>query len=112
VIATFALIGVVFIPTGVYLKHLSDQLVELKMVYDGYNIDNPVCGITSANENKVCELEFTASEDMNPPIYVYYELDNFYQNHRMYIKSKDSSQLKGSLTQTELSQKTANHSEN
>lgn len=29
------------------------------------------------------------------PIYVYYQLDNFYQNHRRYVKSRDNAQLFG-----------------
>lgn len=29
------------------------------------------------------------------PIYIYYQLDNFYQNHRRYVKSRDNSQLAG-----------------
>jgi len=29
------------------------------------------------------------------PVYVYYELDNFYQNHRRYVKSRDEKQLFG-----------------
>lgn len=32
---------------------------------------------------------------MKGPVYVYYQLDNFYQNHRRYVKSRDSSQLNG-----------------
>lgn len=24
------------------------------------------------------------------PVYVYYQLDNFYQNHRRYVKSRDN----------------------
>jgi hypothetical protein len=34
-------------------------------------------------------------EDMDGPVYFYYQLDNFYQNHRRYVKSKSSDQLKG-----------------
>ena len=30
---------------------------------------------------------------MEPPIYFYYQLENFYQNHRRYVKSKDKFQL-------------------
>lgn len=34
-------------------------------------------------------------EDIEAPIYVYYQLENFYQNHRRYVKSKDAKQLAG-----------------
>ena len=32
---------------------------------------------------------------MGPPVYMYYRLTNFYQNHRRYVKSLDIEQLKG-----------------
>lgn len=34
-------------------------------------------------------------KDVKGPIYVYYQLDNFYQNHRRYVKSRDNEQLQG-----------------
>lgn len=34
---------------------------------------------------------------MKAPIYFYYELENFYQNHRRYVKSKSSTQLSGEV---------------
>jgi hypothetical protein len=34
-------------------------------------------------------------EEIKSPIYVYYQLDNFYQNHRRYVKSRDNEQLDG-----------------
>lgn len=34
---------------------------------------------------------------MVAPIYVYYQLDNFYQNHRRYVKSRDYKQLMGEV---------------
>ena len=34
---------------------------------------------------------------MKAPVYVYYELSNFYQNHRKYVKSLSFSQLRGEL---------------
>lgn len=32
---------------------------------------------------------------MGPPVYLYYRLTNFYQNHRRYVQSLDADQLKG-----------------
>lgn len=42
-----------------------------------------------------CTVEITVSQDIKQPIYVYYQLDNFYQNHRRYVKSRSFDQLKG-----------------
>jgi len=42
-----------------------------------------------------CTLQFSIPEDMNPPVFFYYRLTNFYQNHRRYVKSFQSDQLKG-----------------
>ena len=33
---------------------------------------------------------------MSHPVYFYYQLNNFYQNHRIYVKSKSADQLDGS----------------
>lgn len=44
--------------------------------------------------NCVLDLE-EIPNDIKGPVYVYYQLDNFYQNHRRYVKSRDSSQLNG-----------------
>lgn len=33
---------------------------------------------------------------MDSPIYMYYQLDNFYQNHRRYVKSRSDTQLRDS----------------
>ena len=41
------------------------------------------------------QVSFTAPEDMAAPVYVYYQLDNFYQNHRRYVKSLDKNQMLG-----------------
>ena len=41
--------------------------------------------------------------DISAPIYVYYQLDNFYQNHRRYVKSRSNEQLMGNnLSVSEL----------
>jgi hypothetical protein len=32
---------------------------------------------------------------MEKPVYVYYRLENYYQNHRRYVKSRNDAQLRG-----------------
>ncbi|KAF9436954.1 hypothetical protein BGZ76_002457 [Entomortierella beljakovae] len=54
---------------------------------------------TAANgvtwQSTKCTVKFTLPIDMKQPVYVYYRLSNFYQNHRRYIKSIDPKQLHG-----------------
>lgn len=45
----------------------------------------------------VCTLQFSIPNDIGPPVYLYYRLTNFYQNHRRYVKSLDTDQLKGNF---------------
>ena len=42
-----------------------------------------------------CTIEFKIPEDMAPPVFYYYHLTNFYQNHRRYVASFFDKQLKG-----------------
>lgn len=46
-------------------------------------------------ETTQCTLEFTIPSQMNAPVFFYYRLTNFYQNHRRYVKSFQADQLKG-----------------
>lgn len=42
-----------------------------------------------------CTLQFYIPNKINPPIFLYYRLSNFYQNHRRYVKSLEPDQLQG-----------------
>lgn len=42
-----------------------------------------------------CTLDFTVPENMQAPVFMYYRLTEFYQNHRQYIKNVDPAQLLG-----------------
>lgn len=94
------------------MKSFSDEVVELKVVYDATNpedLDIEDCAIGRNYSNaqnplvptKTCTIEFRTDRDMAPPILVYYELTKFHQNHRSYYKSRDDYQLTGSVTQFE-----------
>jgi len=47
-----------------------------------------------------CTINITIAETMEKPIYMYYKLSDFYQNHRRYVKSRHDAQLRGVSTQT------------
>ncbi|TFY60176.1 hypothetical protein EVG20_g7515 [Dentipellis fragilis] len=42
-----------------------------------------------------CLVQFDIPYDLDPTVLFYYKLTNFYQNHRRYVQSYDSDQLKG-----------------
>jgi len=88
VIITFLVIGIVFIPIGVAMIVASDQVVEASFRYDNL----PDCAL-----NTTCTVPLTVSQKMVAPIYLYYQLENFHQNHRRYVKSRSDAQLRGDL---------------
>ncbi|KAI6170240.1 hypothetical protein M3Y98_01219100 [Aphelenchoides besseyi] len=47
--------------------------------------------------NTTCNLDFDLSEDFKGNVYFYYQLNNFFQNHRRYIKSRSNPQLAGDI---------------
>ncbi|CAI0441956.1 unnamed protein product [Linum tenue] len=97
VITTFVAIAIVFIPLGLASLFASDNVVEIVHRYDDLCLQgssNAVQHIQSKNSNKTCAGKLTVSKEMKGPIFIYYQLDNFYQNHRRYVKSRSDKQLK------------------
>jgi hypothetical protein len=58
--------------------------------------------VTNYNTPCTCTIQFQLETDYPAPVYIYYGLKNYYQNHRRYVKSRDDNQLLG-LQQTTLS---------
>lgn len=57
---------------------------------------SPVWKISEdSDEGRTCQLQFEVPTHLKKPIYVYYRLTNFFQNHRKYVQSFDIDQLKG-----------------
>jgi hypothetical protein len=53
-------------------------------------------GISREQEEKLrCTISIPITQDMLKPVYVYYELDGVYQNHRRYVRSRSDVQLAG-----------------
>jgi hypothetical protein len=113
VIIIFMSIGIAFLPTGIYLINLNDGIYEDSIVYDGgSNAASTDCGIASMNQGKTCDLSFVMEEDRSEDLYVYYELTNFYQNHRLYVKSYSPEQLLGeALSKSDLETKCGSKTE-
>lgn len=131
VVATFLVVGVIFIPLGFVLKGASDsvrraavgcacpavgrprpltpgarcvlfapQVVESMVQYGGDGAadeGNAACMLGNPGSQRWCMVNVPVPEDMEPPVYVYYQLTDFYQNHRRYVKSRDDSQLLGNV---------------
>jgi len=82
VIISFLVIGIVFIPVGYALFDASQRVVEVQS--NAYENEN--------GGSFPLQLPY-----MKAPVYFYYKLENFYQNHRRYVKSRSDTQLLGQI---------------
>ncbi|GER33855.1 LEM3 (ligand-effect modulator 3) family protein /CDC50 family protein [Striga asiatica] len=107
VISTFLLVSVVFIPIGVVSLLASRDVVEIVHRYDAECIPvesrNNRVGFIQSSRDKTCNRTITVPKHMEQPIYVYYQLDNFYQNHRRYVRSRNDQQLRNPGSERETS---------
>ena len=83
---TFIFFGIAFIVIGIIVLIYSNDIVEKVHRYDD-----------KCDPGKVCSSKLSIDADMKLPVMVYYQLNNFYQNHRRYVKSKSNDQLKGMI---------------
>ncbi|KAJ0968848.1 hypothetical protein J5N97_021725 [Dioscorea zingiberensis] len=108
VITTFALIGIIFIPIGLASLSASERVVE---IVDRYDLDcipeqlrnDQLAFIQSSQTNKTCTRSVIVPRYMKSPVFIYYELDNFYQNHRRYVKSRSDKQLRSKASEQDTS---------
>uniref|UniRef100_A0A1D1XX27 ALA-interacting subunit n=1 Tax=Anthurium amnicola TaxID=1678845 RepID=A0A1D1XX27_9ARAE len=99
VISAFAVVSIIFVPIGVASLLASRDVVEIVDRYDTVcvpaNMSNDkVAFIQNQDIDKTCSRTLQVPKRMKQPIYVYYQLDNFYQNHRRYVKSRNDWQLR------------------
>ncbi|XP_015076787.1 ALA-interacting subunit 3-like [Solanum pennellii] len=99
VISVFLLVGIVFIPIGVVSLLASRDVVEIVDRYDSECVPSNMTNdkirfITNDSIDKTCIRTLTVPKKMKQPIYIYYQLENYYQNHRRYVKSRSDQQLK------------------
>ncbi|KAL6530265.1 ALA-interacting subunit 1 [Orobanche hederae] len=108
VMVTFIFLGITFIPIGLSHLSASDHVVELIDRYDEDCIpanslspeaahNKRIEHIQDVRTDKTCIRTLIVPKKMKHPIYVYYQLDDFYQNHRRYVKSRNDEQYRNPL---------------
>lgn len=90
------IIFVIFLPIGILLEDCSNRVIEQTVRYDNVDeCDDVTNDLTSTDLPKYCTITFEIEQDMETPLYFYYELRGFYQNHRRYSDSRSDTQLRG-----------------
>lgn len=85
--------AILFYSFGFPLFVLSERVVEVSKRYDD------LCKTNEVN----CTFDIKIDKKIPEPVYVYYKLENFYQNHRLYVRSRSYAQLRdGKPTANEL----------
>jgi len=96
VISSFFAVGVAFIGIAIGILGASNQVQELSLQYDA-KCENHFMSWNASSYSE-CILNFTLPSNdkwATSEVYVYYELSNFYQNHRKYVQSRAAKQLAG-----------------
>mmetsp|Transcript_49644 Transcript_49644/g.91652 ORF Transcript_49644/g.91652 Transcript_49644/m.91652 type:complete len:416 (+) Transcript_49644:89-1336(+) len=84
VISLLGAVGFLFLAIGTMLLFFSLRVVEHVVDYTDLSVA----------ENAPTYFDIKVNEDMQAPIWIYYELDGFHQNHRRYASSVDEMQLR------------------
>lgn len=114
VLPTFFVIGLAFVPIGIGLMYFSNGVNEVIIEYTDCMsvesssktcadvISDPQEFVNGKPKSCKCELEISkekiGDKDWAGPVFLYYGLTNFYQNHRRYVKSRDDKQLYGDIS--------------
>jgi hypothetical protein len=100
VMPLFFIIGTIFVIIGAILYTYSNNIKEKVIEYTectdvSTNIKcSDIVKNTSYTSCK-CKIQVDIEELYPAPVYLYYGLTNFYQNHRRYVRSRDDNQLLG-----------------
>jgi len=85
----FVMFSITFLILGALILDASGRTVEQSKRYDN-----------QCTDGEFCFINLKIEEDMDAPVYFYYKLVNFYQNHRSYVMDYDIQQLRGDVDDT------------
>ena len=83
IVIVFAIFGILFIILGIVLLVYSNKVKSAEVEYTDCTLD------------EICYKSITLEDDIDSPVFVYYQLNGFFQNSRRYVKSKETDQLTG-----------------
>jgi len=86
-LTAFSICSLIILIIGIELHQHNNQIISQQFQYDSD------CDIPSNAFNKTCSFTINVEEDMKKPVYLYYELTKFWQNHAMFIQSVSHDQL-------------------
>ena len=89
IVIVFTVFGIIFIILGIVLLVYSKKVKRVEIDY------------TNCNIGEACHRNKAIKEDIDKPVFIYYQLDGFYQNSRRYLKSKNIDQLRGKTKSTD-----------
>ncbi|XP_068552083.1 cell cycle control protein 50C-like [Anas acuta] len=97
VLSTFFLTGAFCLSVGICLILSANSVKEIQINYSDKCSDCSKLRENSFNWDIkcLCSIDFTLKEDMLGDVFMYYGLQNFYQNHRRYVISRSDAQLLG-----------------
>ncbi|XP_065072160.1 cell cycle control protein 50C-like isoform X2 [Rhopilema esculentum] len=90
------------IPIGIVFLTVNSKVLEKVVEYT--NCKQYECGSSynpaSGTKKYCCKVTFQLPDEFKGQVFMYYKLDNFFQNHRMYARSKDDEQFYGIVKTT------------
>ncbi|KAK0399900.1 hypothetical protein QR680_003265 [Steinernema hermaphroditum] len=91
-------VGIVFLPIGIVLFLAANGVTESDFLYSCKKtiVTDPDIYNQYRNIND-CNITLQLSEKFEGDVYFYYRLENYFQNHRRYLKSRSDKQLLGNL---------------
>ncbi|KEG15017.1 hypothetical protein DQ04_00211000 [Trypanosoma grayi] len=103
---SFLIAGIIFIPLGGVITVSNQRAKEISFRYDDIqhctSAQNTGAFTYEGNNMTlktgcVTVVKFDVTETLKAPVYLYYGLTNFYQNHRRYSNSRSDAQLAGEV---------------
>ncbi|KAK1065947.1 alkylphosphocholine resistance protein lem3 [Friedmanniomyces endolithicus] len=78
-----------------YFKNTTDSADAPTWCYTNTSDAQTYGGPRNLPGTTICHVQFFVPDTLSPPVLLYYQLTNFYQNHRRYVKSFSQDQLSG-----------------